>query len=181
MGIDKKNLLINGQPIIEHLFDLLEKICSRVVTSCRQDSPVKSKLNPMFDAVNYGGPINGILTAMNNFPQRNLLIITIDQPFITESQLVMLLNENHPEKDVTTFFNPISNKPEPFPSYWRSSAKQKLENFLFSNRPSPLDFLLTGITNTVICPDHRIFINLNQPEDLKNLDGISFSSENANS
>lgn len=173
MGFDKRKLLINGQPVILKLAADLKKFCSRVMISCKKDDPVLADIENLYDEYSFGGPLDGIITALKFFPNHNILVLTGDQPFVSPEHLENLITKSDPVKPVTAFFNQDTFKPEPFPSLWKSFALESVEVFLKKHRPSPLDFMLRTDINVIQTSDKRFSINLNTPDDLRKFKEIS--------
>ena len=173
MGFDKRNLLINGQPIINKLEDELRSVCPRVMISCKKDDPVFLHIENLFDQFSVGGPLNGIMTALTTFPDDDILVVAADQPFILKNHLEQLIAKSDPTKPVATFYNQSLKRPEPFPSLWRPSSFKLIEFFLIKNRPSPLDFLSQTEISLLHTTDTRLHTNLNNPEDFKGFLEIS--------
>jgi molybdopterin-guanine dinucleotide biosynthesis protein A len=166
MGFDKRNLQVNGESLMQHLFNLLNNQCDEVYTSCKKESPVAKHFNPIFDHYDFGGPLNGILSAMEFVTPGNLLILAIDQPFVTKIHLDALCTTAGERDPIVAFQNSLGNSIEPFPSLWKSATLPLLQDFIKTNKPSPMDFMKTTSVHLIQSPDNRFLINLNRPEDL---------------
>lgn len=173
MGFDKRNILIHGQPVILKLATDLEKVCVRVMISCKKDNPLLFGIENLYDEYTFGGPMDGIMTALKNFRSSEILVLTADQPFVSSEHIKQLIENSDPSKPVTSFFNQDKQMPEPFPSLWKPSSLEFVDLFLKKNRPSPLDFMLQTDTNLIQPSDKTFAINLNEPEDLKKFKEIS--------
>lgn len=175
MGFDKRNLQINGKSLLQHLFDLLDNHCDKVYTSCKKESPVDDRFNPVFDSHDFGGPLNGILSTMEQVSPSDLLVLAIDQPLVRKTHLDFLCTAAREQDQVVAFMNPNRNSVEPFPSLWKYSTLPLLQDFIKTNKPSPMDFMKTVSVHLIQSPDDRFLINLNRPEDLSALDTLSGS------
>jgi molybdopterin-guanine dinucleotide biosynthesis protein A len=169
MGTDKSLLDYRGKPQREYLFELLSGFCTRVFTSCRKGQDVPPALNPIVDSFAYPGPINGILSAFQLYPQNAWLIVAVDMPFVDAEALKLLLNNREGSKLATCFLNTREKFPEPLLTLWEPAAYQPLKRFVESGNISPRVFLETHDINTLLPPTEKILLNINYPKDKESL------------
>ena len=171
MGRDKALLSYSGESTqLERIVDLLSKICQKVFVSQRKDQsfPIPSKAEVVFDSIaSVKGPLCGILSAMQAFPQAHWLVLACDLPFVTVSTL---------EKIITSF-----RASDPLLTAYRSSS---------DGLPEPLCAIYPIGSNKVLldtsrktgnfCPRKLLIINeatLIDQEDPSSLDNINTSAE----
>jgi molybdopterin-guanine dinucleotide biosynthesis protein A len=136
-----------------------------VFTSCRKDQDVPSKLNPIIDAYNFQGPINGILSAFHAHPKTGWLIVAVDMPFVDETALELLLGNRDLDKLATCFLHMPGKFPEPLLTVWEPSAYPALLKFTSSGNISPRAFLENHDVKKITPPDEKILLNINYPKD----------------
>lgn len=165
MGTDKSLLVYHDKPQREFLFELLQKFCDRVYTSCRIDQDIEEKWNPLPDQYEISGPMNGILTAFHHTPDTAWLIVAVDMPYVNADSVQFLINNRDSSKVATCFFNKERQHPEPLFTLWESSAYPLLADFTRKGKVSPKEFLTTHGVHVIHPPDERILLNVNTPED----------------
>ncbi len=128
MGRDKALLNFHGKPQIEHVYDLLQKYCTKIFLSKRTEqsyvipvppwrdnresrisgSPTKTfgddiliiNDTPEFSNI---GPLGGILSAMKAYPEVSWLVMACDLPFVTDETLATLVKNRDKSKTATAF------------------------------------------------------------------------------
>lgn len=173
MGFDKRKLAINGAPVITVLANELSNCCRSVFLSCKKDDPPETPIKFLIDEYQFGGPLNGIMTALKRFPHHSILVVAADQPFVRKKHLDHLIIENDQTLPVTTFLNEKRVMTETFPSIWNPMSFHLLQQFILNHRPSPLDFIKKHKIKVITTPDQDFSINLNTPEELKDFKGIT--------
>jgi molybdopterin-guanine dinucleotide biosynthesis protein A len=166
MGKDKGMIVYHGKPQREYLFDLLQKCCKEVYTSCLADHKVSENFNPLIDQYTFESPINGILTAFKNFPDKAWLVVAVDMPNVNDKVLDALLINRNQNKIATCFYNPDTKLPEPLLTLWEPAAYTLLLGFVKQGKVSPRDFLNMNVVNVIQPPDESIFLNINNPREL---------------
>jgi molybdenum cofactor guanylyltransferase len=167
MGFDKGTIDYHGKPQREYLFDLLQKFCPKVFTSCKSSAEIPTHLNPIADAFEMESPLNGILSAFKSNPDVSWLTVPVDMPSIDEASIQYLMRHRKPEKMATCFYDSEGKNPEPLFTLWESHAFEALMDFYASGKISPRTFLLQSDIHVRIAPDKSIHQNINSPEELK--------------
>jgi molybdopterin-guanine dinucleotide biosynthesis protein A len=152
-------------PQREYLFGLLQRHCAAVHTSCRADQNVPAHLNPVLDAFNISGPLNGVLSAFKFNADTPWLAVAIDMPFVNDHAIEALLAGRDETKLATSFINPKIHQPEPLLTIWERAAYPLLLKFAEQGNISPRDFLKTHSIKLIEAADERILVNFNSPED----------------
>ncbi len=86
MGTDKSMLLYYDKPQRYNLYDMLQPFCEKVFISCNTKQAKNMEAGYAFlpDDPSYAnmGPMAALLTAFTRFPQKNMLLIGCDYPFL---------------------------------------------------------------------------------------------------
>ncbi|MGI9248456.1 MAG: molybdenum cofactor guanylyltransferase, partial [Woeseiaceae bacterium] len=85
MGQDKATLLHGGRSQLAHVVHVVEALVDRVFVSTRveqRDEAERSQFEQIVDRYQDMGPVAGILSAMDEFPQVEWLVVACDLPNI---------------------------------------------------------------------------------------------------
>lgn len=165
MGKDKGLIQYRNKPHREYLFDLLGKFCDNVFTSCRSEQEIGSSLNPIYDKFDFESPLNGIISAMEQHPEKSWLTVAVDMPLVDENVLQFLITNRNNARVATCFYDSDGKLPEPLLTIWESSALKLLKDYTLNGGVSPRGFLVGHDCKKLTSPDPRIHININTPED----------------
>lgn len=169
MRHDKGLINYHGKPQREFLFDLLNRYCDQVFTSCRKQQSISSSLHPIPDTFNFEGPLNGIMSAFELYPNFAWLAVAVDMPFINQEVLQLLLLNRDESKVATCFSDSEGKLPEPLLTIWEPSAFPLLKLFVEAGGISPREFLIANNCNKLMHTNSKIHININTPEDFHKL------------
>lgn len=165
MGTDKGLIKYHDKPQREHLFHLLQEVCTVVYTSCRKGQDIPENTNPLIDRFDIPGPMNGIMSAFSHTPDTSWLIVAVDMPYVNRPALDLLLTKRDQNKVATCFYNPEIKDCEPLLTLWEPTAFPLLQEFTKKGNISPQKFLRTYDANMIEVPDLKILKNFNSPED----------------
>ena len=104
MGSDKAALKMNGATQLERAVALLQRHVEPVFVSARKDQaddPVRAGFDQIADAYDDLGPIAGILSAFDKFPERDWLVLACDLPNIDDGTISYLLEQADPASPAT--------------------------------------------------------------------------------
>jgi molybdenum cofactor guanylyltransferase len=91
MGTDKSMLQYYSKPQRYHVYNMLLPFCEKVFISCNKEQAtnIDAGYNFIEDAPLYNniGPMAALLSAFTLHPQKNLLLIGCDYPFLTTGEL----------------------------------------------------------------------------------------------
>jgi len=102
MGRDKALLLRDGQSQLAHMVSLLDAVVDRVFVSARSEQTAdaeRSRFELIVDRYDDMGPVAGILSALQEYPEVDWLVVACDLPNIDDSTLRFLLeniSDNQP-------------------------------------------------------------------------------------
>jgi molybdenum cofactor guanylyltransferase len=166
MGSDKSLIEFHGVPQRQFLFELLQKFCDVVYTSCRANADIPASLNPLKDKFDIRGPFNGILSAFQH-QESAWLTVPVDMPYIDEAAISYLLSHRMSQKVATCYSDSDGQLPEPLFTVWEASAAPYLKAFYQSGKTRPREFLMTHEVNVIKPLSPLIHVNVNSPEDLE--------------
>lgn len=129
MGADKATLNYHGEPEVSRLYKLLDSHCELVFLSSRRDQADNSVLAcfpQIFDAFPFGGPMNGLLSAMRAAPLAAWLVVPCDLPRLTAKTIAHLIVNRNPDKSVTAFIGSRDDLPEPLCAIYEPAARRFL-------------------------------------------------------
>ncbi len=170
MGKDKAQLLYDGERQVERVWNLVQQVCTESFISCRRDQrPEYIPDYPLIlDKVSGEGPLSGILTALEKYPDKAWLTLACDMPLISEASLKQLIRERSASQLITTMIN-SSGEPEPLFSIWEPRCLPYLINYWVSGKRSPGKFIFDNPYQAVIPGDPSVLTNINTPQAYHNI------------
>jgi molybdenum cofactor guanylyltransferase len=132
MNMDKAFLTYHDKPQCYHLYEILEKICSKVLISCKDEQARKfdPDYNLLVDDDDFAnsGPIAGVLSAFKEYPRNDFLLVGCDYPYIGLSEVRSFLEET--DRNIpAAFFNTSADVYEPLLAWYPAMFSQKLFDF----------------------------------------------------
>jgi len=92
MGTDKSMLQYYDKPQRYHVYDMLAPLCEQVFISVNaaQANSIDKGYHALTDLPPYNdmGPMSALLTAFTKFPQKNILLVGCDYPFLSIAELI---------------------------------------------------------------------------------------------
>lgn len=166
MGEDKAGLVYTDMPQALCTYRLLEELCDAVFVSDRHeqsDAPGHYEMPHIFDMYGDIGPINGILSAFDAFPDYAWLVVACDLPCLTAATLRTLVDAREPAKEATVFRNPYDLKPEPLCGIYEPSIATRLLHAYRQGRHSPRALLLEAEICTLALDCEAALQDANDP------------------
>ena len=171
MGQDKALLLRDGKSQLAHIAALLEDMTDRVFVSTRseqQGEVERSRFAQIVDRYKDIGPIAGILSAMDEYPEVDWLIVACDLPNIDTATLRYLLNNRSGEQPFTAFRSSHDGLPEPLCALYRSGSDAIIRQFVDNDiSVCPRKILIRSDTHLIEQPNPVALDNINTPHDLE--------------
>ena len=128
MGRDKAFINYHGIPQSLAVYRMLENFCGKTFVSCSvmQATQINSGCNILTDDKKYAdsGPAAALLTASDNFPGKNFLLVGCDYPMLNEQVLREFTSGINDETFAAAFFNRDAEKYEPLIAYYSAAAAQ---------------------------------------------------------
>ena len=143
MGRDKSMLQYFEKPQRYYVYKMLIPFCEEVYISCNplQIKTIDTGYNLLADEECYNntGPMAALLSAFTHFPQKNILFIGCDYPYLTGLELINFskLCKNEP----VAFFNKKEMLYEPLLAWYPASAAELLNKMWQASRFSLQHFL----------------------------------------
>jgi len=170
MGRDKALLLRNGQSQLEYVVALLEGVIDRVFVSVRQEQqgePERGRFSTIADRYEAIGPVAGILSAMDEYPDADWLVVACDLPNIDAATLEYLLENRSQEQPFTAFRSSHDELPEPLCAFYRGASSAMVREFVEGGIVCPRKILIRSDTLLLDQPDPHALDNINTPDDLR--------------
>ena len=156
MGTDKSMLQYYGQPQRYYVYKMLQPLCEKVFLSCNEaqaktidegylfltDNPANSDI----------GPMTALLTAYENFPQMNFLLIGCDYPFLISTDLQHF--SAHCIDKATSFYNQDENIYEPLLAWYPHQSYNRLKE-MHAAKQFSLQHFLKDNQAVKFCPTNR--------------------------
>lgn len=170
MGRDKALLLRDGQSQLEYVAALLEGAVERAFVSVRQEQqeePERGRFSTIADRYEGIGPVAGILSAMDEYPDADWLVVACDLPNIDAATLEYLLENRSQEQPFTAFRSSYDELPEPLCAVYRGASNTIVREFVESGMVCPRKILIRSDTLLLDQPDPHALDNINTPDDLE--------------
>jgi len=171
MGRDKALLLRDGTSQLAHIAALLEEVTDRVFVSTRseqQSEAERSRFEQIVDCYKDMGPIAGILSAMDEYPEADWLIVACDLPNIDAATLRFLLDNRSAEQPFTAFISSYDGLPEPLCAVYQSGSDAIIRQFVADiDSVCPRKILIRSDTKLIKQPDPAALDNINTPDELE--------------
>lgn len=166
MGHNKSLIRYHNKPQREYLFDLLNKFCVKVFTSCRTSDEIPPHLQPLPDCFDIESPLNGILSAFEMQKDVAWLSIAVDMPLVDDKTIEYLISHRNTAHMATCFFDSEGKNPEPLLTIWEPAAAKPLRNFFKTGNVSPRAFLQQSPVNIIKAMNANVLTNINSTDEL---------------
>ena len=170
MGQDKALLQRGGKSQIGYLVELLEPLLERVFVSTRQDQrdePERALYPQIVDRYDDMGPVAGILSAMDEHPDADWLIVACDLPNVDRATIAYLLEQRSEVSPFTAFRSTHDDLPEPLCAIYNASSQPIVRRFVDEGIHCPRKILIRSDTSLLVQPDPSSLDNVNTPDDLR--------------
>ena len=169
MGSDKALLERDGRSQLAHAMALLGRHVERVFVSTRadqRDEAERSRYAQIVDRYEDLGPLAGILSAMDEYPEADWLVVACDLPNIDDDTIAHLLATRSGEQPFTAYTSSHDGLPEPLCAIWGAGSDPIVRRFADEGIKCPRKILIRSDTQLVEQADPRSLDNINTPEDL---------------
>jgi len=165
MGKDKAQLSYHGIPQLEHLSNLLTSFCDQIFVSAKHKTDYPSY--PVIeDKYEINSPLNGILSAIIQYPKYGWIVVACDMPLIKGKSIQYLIDHRAVNKLATCYINE-EGMIEPLFSIWEPHSYESLLKFQNNGGMSPRKFLAANNVNLVKPLDYNVLMNVNSLEDFE--------------
>ena len=169
MGQDKALLDRDGQSQLAYLAGLLEKKVGRVFVSTRvdqKDDGERRKYAQIVDRYDDIGPLAGILSAMEECPEADWLVVACDLPNINGETISYLLENCSAEQPFTAYVSSHDGLPEPLCAIYRAGSIDIIRRFADEGIYCPRKILIRSDTFLLEQTHPGSLDNINTPDDL---------------
>ena len=167
MQRDKAQLNYAGEPQLLRAWRALSAVTERAFVSVREsqrDDPLRAQLPQLVDSYDAVGPVAGILSAQDAYPEVAWLVIACDLPRLDEATLRSLLASRDPSKEATAFTSRFDELPEPLCAIWEPSSHARLKQRYDNGSYCPRKALIQSDILLLPAPGAALD-NVNTPEE----------------
>ncbi len=170
---DKLYLLYQGRRLLDHAIGLAAEISPHIIVV--GNSPVKDLpqgVTLAADVFAGKGPLAGIHAALTQAATKYVAVMPVDMPFLSADVYRRLWQNVHPQKPVVA---KSAKGIEPLVSIWPAALAGELEQWLRKGRLGVHVYLkevqaqVADFGVSASETDKRLFVNINTPDDLRNL------------
>lgn len=168
MGRDKSVLVYRDRPQVEVCYLLLTQLCRRVYISNRADqcdAPGHVGNPQLHDRYPDLGPLGGLRTAVDQYPDYAWLVVACDLPFLDLSTLRFLIQQRDPTRLATAYRSARNGLPEPMCAIYEPSLGGRLAEFQAQGITCPRKILLVTQALLLDLPHPDALLNANSPEE----------------
>ncbi len=169
MAADKAHLEYDGRPQLLRAWELLQGTgLARAFVSInpgQQCDALRSGLPTLADNVQSVGPVAGIVTAQQAFPDDAWLVLACDLPLLDATTLQALIDARDATCDATAFSSRHDGLPEPLCAIWEPTSAPLLRQRLDAGHYCPRKALLQLRIRQLAAPGPALD-NVNTPAEL---------------
>lgn len=170
MGRDKALLAHGAESQLAYVVHLLEGLVDRVFISARDDQKhetERARFELILDQYQDVGPVAGILSAMDRYPDVDWLILACDLPNVDSRTVSRLLEERSAEKPFSAYRSSHDGLPEPLCAVYTSASAAIVRAFVAEGIHCPRKILIRSDTLLLEQSDPRSLDNVNTLDDLQ--------------
>ncbi len=166
MGRDKSELQYHDKMQRQHMFEMLTVFCKKTFISCNaEQAKTIFDLPVIRDRFHKTGPMGGILSTFELFPDHAILTVPCDLPFLNAETIACLIENRNTSKIATCFFNAEGKHPEPLVTIWEPAAYTVLQKHFKEGCCSPYRVLADSPVEMVHAPNFLAFKNVNTADE----------------
>ena len=166
MGSDKSLLFWNGVPFYKHIEKILSKHCDQVFISCNESQKSNYDLPVIVDNYEQIGPMAGVLTSLESFPNCPIFTFPCDMPFIDQGIIKKMIGGYNNTFD-GVFIKDSKGQIEPLLAIFNPNIYSKLLRWYNSGNYSLNQFIKTLDDACYVAVNEDHLINLNTPAEFK--------------
>ncbi|MCQ8280046.1 NTP transferase domain-containing protein [Acetobacteraceae bacterium KSS8] len=174
MARDKAALEYRGEAQLLRAWRLLSGICAQSFVSIRPEQAedgLRNSLPTLPDRYEAVGPIAGILSAQDAYPDAAWLVLACDLPLLDEKTLHDLVAARAPGIDAIAFRSRFDDLPEPLCAIWEPSSHPFLKERHDAGRFCPRA-TLKHLRTRLLPPPGNALDNINTPDDFERVSQI---------
>ncbi len=167
-----KALLRHGERSqLAHVVELLGEFVERVFVSTRaeqENETERGRFERIIDRYDDIGPVAGILSAMDEYPQADWLVVACDLPNLDSQTISELIDQRSLEKPFSAYRSTHDDLPEPLCAVYTAASAAIVRAFVADGINCPRKILLRSDTLLLRQSNPRSLDNINTPDDLRN-------------
>lgn len=170
MGQDKAALWREGQSQLAYTVRLLDALLERVFVSTRADQrndAERRRFDQIVDRYESLGPVAGILSAMDEHPGVDWLVLACDLPNVDAETLSNLLEKQASDKPFSAYASSHDGLPEPLCAVYGKGSSDIVRRFVAEGIVCPRKILIRSDTLLLEQPNPASLDNVNTPDDLQ--------------
>ncbi len=170
MGRDKALLVRDGQSQLAYAVGVLGDCVDRVFVSTRadqKDDEERGRFEQLVDSYDGIGPVAGILTALDEHPEVDWLVVACDLPNINIDTIQFLLDARDGEQPFTAYSSSYDGLPEPLCAVYHVGCKDIVQQFVDDGINCPRKILIRSETRLLTQANPSALDNINTPDDLQ--------------
>ncbi|MCL4127703.1 UNVERIFIED_CONTAM: hypothetical protein GTU68_008824 [Idotea baltica] len=165
MGEDKSQLKYHDKSQIDYLCDLLDNFQIDSQVSCRPNQTFEQNYDSLKDRFLDMGPMGALLTVFQQDPNKAIITLPCDTPFLDKELIDELLANRNPNKLATCFHNPETSFPEPLICIWEPSAYPVMLQYLAMGYSCPRKVLINSPIHCIQTNQTNKLFNANTPKE----------------
>ena len=168
MGRDKALLDRRGVTLLEHAYGLVDAVTDGASVSVRADQAgdeARRRYPRIVDRYTDLGPVAGILSALQEMPDVDWLVVACDLPNLDRRTLQFLLEHAPLDAPFTSYRSSVDGLPEPLCALYRAGSATRIESFLAAGITCPRKMLIRSDAVLLDLPEGDALANVNTPED----------------
>lgn len=167
MKRDKGRLDYHGSSQLAWTARTLVGFCREVRVGLRpdQETPPDVSAKPLYDRRGSVGPLDAILSALEENPGVAWLVVACDLPLLNRKTLQALVAGRDPRRMATAFRSSWDGLPEPLCAIYEPSSLPVLADGLARDVCCPRKILIQLEIPLLELPDSRALHNINTPEE----------------
>lgn len=169
MGQDKALLRVDGETQLSRAVALLKSKLDRVFVSARvdqQDEPERKKYEQIVDRYQDMGPLAGVLSAMESYPDAGWLVLACDLPNVDAHTIEFLISSRSFEHPFTAYRSSHDGLPEPLCAFYAKGSSEVVKGFADDGIICPRKIMIRSGTKLIDQANPGSLDNINTPEDL---------------
>ena len=172
MGQDKALLNIDGNIQLHKVHNLLEKNLENIFVSVRAEQAKdheRKKYEQIIDRYDDMGPLAGIISAMQEYPDANWLVVACDLINLDQDTINDLLRNHFPECNFISYKSEKDGLPEPLCAIYNKSSRHIIEKCIKDKVYCPRKILIKNDAYLLDQPNPDALENFNRPNDIESL------------
>lgn len=169
LGRDKALLRRDGKSQLQNLADVIAPLTDAVYVSTRadqRDEPERSRFAQIVDRYTDIGPLAGILSAMDEHPDADWLVVACDLPNVDDEALRYLVDNATTRQPFAAYRSSHDGLPEPLCAIYRAGSDAMIREFVADGVHCPRKIMIRSDTLLLEQPNPAALDNVNTPGDL---------------